>query len=187
MGKEGLRGTGFKTKFLLSFLFFSAFFPIAEGSQASELILKNIRINVHFSPDGGATDAVIKEIVKAKSEVLVLAYSLSSQPIVKALLDAHHRGLTVKIIIDKSERGEGLTPAVILANAGVPVLLDGKHFLAHSSCMIIDRQTVITGSFNYTRASEESNAEDLLILRATRLASVYRDFWEKHRAHSEPD
>lgn len=161
------------------------FCSIAEWSQALELNLQDVLMEAYFSPGGGATEAVTREISKAKSEVLVLAYSLSSQPIVKALLEAQQRGLAVKIILDKSERGEGLTPAVLLANAGASVLLDGRHALAHSSCLIIDGQTVITGSFNYTKASEETNAEDLLILRAPRLAQVYRDYWEKHRAHSE--
>jgi phosphatidylserine/phosphatidylglycerophosphate/cardiolipin synthase-like enzyme len=177
---NGLRAKSFRL--VLGLLIFVS---IADWSQALNLDFKDVQMEAYFSPGGGATEAVTGEISQAKSEVLVLAYSLSSQPIVKALLEAHRRGLAVKIILDKSERGEGLTPAVLLANAGASVLLDGRHGLAHSSCLIIDGQTVITGSFNYTKASEESNAEDLLIIRTPRLAKVYRDVWEKHRAHSE--
>jgi phosphatidylserine/phosphatidylglycerophosphate/cardiolipin synthase-like enzyme len=33
--------------------------------------------------------------------------------------------------------------------------------------MIIDRETVITGSFNFTKAAEEKNAENLLIIRSS--------------------
>jgi phosphatidylserine/phosphatidylglycerophosphate/cardiolipin synthase-like enzyme len=172
-------------KSFLPVLIFFIFFSVSERSQALELSLQDVQMNAYFSPGGGATEAITKEISKSKSEVLVLAYSLSSQPIVKALLEAQRRGLTVKIILDKSERGEGLTPAVLLANAGVSVFWDGKHVLAHCSCLIIDGQTVLTGSFNYTKASEESTAEDLLIIRTPQLAQVYRDFWERHRAHSE--
>jgi phosphatidylserine/phosphatidylglycerophosphate/cardiolipin synthase-like enzyme len=50
--------------------------------------------------------------------------------------------------------------------------------------MIIDKRTVITGSFNFTRAAEEQNAENLLIIRSEVLASYYLDNWQKHRQHS---
>jgi phosphatidylserine/phosphatidylglycerophosphate/cardiolipin synthase-like enzyme len=51
--------------------------------------------------------------------------------------------------------------------------------------MIIDQETVITGNFNFTRAAEEGNAENLLIIRSKELAREYLENWEKHRAHSE--
>ena len=77
-----------------------------------------------------------------------------------------------------------MTPATLLANAGAHVFLDGQHVLMHTNVMILDRRTVITGSFGYTKAAEESNAEDLVILRSPELAALYRDSWEKHKAHS---
>ena len=52
--------------------------------------------------------------------------------------------------------------------------------------MIIDREIVITGSFNFTKAAEEKNAENLLIIRDKGLAKVYIENWEKHKGHSEP-
>jgi phosphatidylserine/phosphatidylglycerophosphate/cardiolipin synthase-like enzyme len=51
--------------------------------------------------------------------------------------------------------------------------------------MIIDQYTVITGSFNFTRAAEEKNAENLLIIKSKELAGIYIDNWKKHREHSE--
>jgi phosphatidylserine/phosphatidylglycerophosphate/cardiolipin synthase-like enzyme len=52
--------------------------------------------------------------------------------------------------------------------------------------MIIDRETMITGSFNFTKAAEEKNAENLLIIRDKALAKVYTENWEKHKGYSEP-
>jgi len=51
--------------------------------------------------------------------------------------------------------------------------------------MIIDKDAVITGSFNFTKAAEEKNAENSLILKNRELARVYRDNWNRHRKHSE--
>jgi phosphatidylserine/phosphatidylglycerophosphate/cardiolipin synthase-like enzyme len=51
--------------------------------------------------------------------------------------------------------------------------------------MIIDKETVITGSFNFTKAAEEKNAENLLIIKNEDLAKVYIENWYKHKEHSE--
>jgi phosphatidylserine/phosphatidylglycerophosphate/cardiolipin synthase-like enzyme len=51
--------------------------------------------------------------------------------------------------------------------------------------MVIDGDTVITGSFNFTKAAEERNAETVLILKDKGLAKLYRDNWEGHKHHSE--
>jgi len=51
--------------------------------------------------------------------------------------------------------------------------------------MIIDNETVITGSFNFTKAAEESNAENLLVVRDKELASRYTENWQVHDEHSE--
>jgi phosphatidylserine/phosphatidylglycerophosphate/cardiolipin synthase-like enzyme len=44
---------------------------------------------------------------------------------------------------------------------------------------------VITGSFNFTKAAEEKNAENLLIIRSKELAKPYHENWWRHREHSE--
>ena len=44
---------------------------------------------------------------------------------------------------------------------------------------------VITGSFNFTKAAEERNAENLLIIKSEVLAKKYLDNWNRHRDHSE--
>jgi len=50
--------------------------------------------------------------------------------------------------------------------------------------MIIDRQTLITGSFNFTRAAEDKNAENLLVLKGNRpLVDRYIRNFEEHRGH----
>jgi phosphatidylserine/phosphatidylglycerophosphate/cardiolipin synthase-like enzyme len=51
--------------------------------------------------------------------------------------------------------------------------------------MIIDREPVITGSFNFTRVAEEKNAENLLIIKSRELAGIYIDNWKKDLEHSE--
>jgi len=44
---------------------------------------------------------------------------------------------------------------------------------------------VITGSFNFTKAAEEKNAENLLIIHSNKLAELYIKNWREHAQHSE--
>ena len=52
--------------------------------------------------------------------------------------------------------------------------------------MIIDGLTVLTGSFNFTKAAEDNNAENLLVIQDAQMAARYAQNWEIHRQHSEP-
>ena len=40
-------------------------------------------------------------------------------------------------------------------------------------------------SFNFTKAAEEKNAENLLIIKSTELVKIYIDNWNKHKEHSD--
>ena len=153
--------------------------------QAVELTLKNTPAQIYFSPHGGCTDAIVKEISKAKSEILVQAYSFTSKDIAKALVDAHKRGVRTEIMLDKGNRAKKYSAADFTHNMGIPTFIDAEHAIAHNKIMIIDRETVITGSFNFTKAAEEKNAENLLILRNRDLGKLYIENWNKHRRHSE--
>ena len=140
---------------------------------------------VYFSPQGGCTEAVVKELGNAKQTVLVQAYSFTSKPIAEALVKAHKRGVKVQVILDKSNKTEKYSAADFVAHAGISTLIDAKHSIMHSKVMIIDGETVITGSFNFTKAAEENNAENLLILQSKDLAGRYTVNWLAHAAHSD--
>ena len=142
---------------------------------------------IHFyqSPHGGCTEAIVAELGKAKSNVLVQAYSFTSAPIAKALVDAHKRGVAIAVILDKSQRTEKYSEADFIAHAGIRTLIDAKHAIAHNKIMVIDGDTVITGSFNFTKAAEEHNAENMLVIEHSVLAEQYMKNWKTHEGHSE--
>lgn len=122
------------------------------------------QVQVWFSPDGGATDAIVTAIHDARKEILMQAYSFTSAPIARALVEAHTRGVTIVAILDKSQRTEHYSGATFLKNAGIPVFIDVQPAIAHSKILIIDRQRIFTGSFNFTTSAEKRNTENLLLL-----------------------
>ena len=140
----------------------------------------------YFSPKGGCTQAIVRELKAARQSILIQAYSFTSAPIAAALVEAARRGVLIEVVLDKSNKTGKYSAADFVAHAGIPTWLDEKHAIAHNKVMILDEATVITGSFNFTKAAEESNAENILILRSPELASRYTQQFIEHRRHSTP-
>lgn len=144
-------------------------------------------IDVYFSPRGGATEAIVDEINKAQSEILVQAYSFTSAPIAKGLIEAKKRGVKIEVVLDKSQRTEKYSSADFITHAGIPTYIDPKHAIAHNKIILVDGQTLITGSFNFSKAAEERNAENLLVIKGNKpLVERYIQNFDEHKSHSEP-
>jgi phosphatidylserine/phosphatidylglycerophosphate/cardiolipin synthase-like enzyme len=144
-----------------------------------------LAVDVYFSPNGGATDAIVRELAAARRSVRVQAYSFTSAPIAGALVDAKRRGVDVLALLDDSNQTDRYSSATFLHNNAVPVLIDAAHAIAHNKVILIDGATVITGSFNFSKAAEERNAENLLVIRDRDLAGKYLANFERHRQHAK--
>ena len=142
-------------------------------------------IEAHFSPSGSPTAAIIEAIGAAKKSIHVQAYSFTSAPIADALKQAHGRGVNVQVILDRSQQTGRYSVMAFLRNAGIGVWIDHSHAIAHNKVIIIDGAVVVTGSFNFTRAAEDKNAENILIVRDAAIARAYLENWQRCKAHSE--
>jgi phosphatidylserine/phosphatidylglycerophosphate/cardiolipin synthase-like enzyme len=92
----------------------------------------------------------------------------------RGVVAAQSRGVNVPGDFGQVPADAQYSSATFLSNVGVPTFIDTKHAIAHSKVMIIDGDTVITGSFNFSKAAEESNAENLLFPGRDRTASEPR-------------
>lgn len=86
---------------------------------------------------------------------------------------------------DKGKKCERYSEAKFLADVGMPTYLDGGYPIAHNKIMLVNGDTIITGSFNFTRAAEERNAENLLVIKGNKgLIEQYLANYVAHRSHS---
>ena len=140
--------------------------PAGPEVPVAKTVIQNTKgyVEIAFSPGGGITGMIVKEIESAKSSIDVQAYSFTSIPITDALVDAKNKGVSVRIILDKSDVREkgGALPALI--SAGIETKIDYAFAIAHSKVMIIDGRDVVTGSFNFTASAEKNNSENCIIL-----------------------
>lgn len=144
-------------------------------------------IQACFTPGENCTAEILRQINTASNTVLVQAYSFASTPIAKALVDAMNNGVNVKVILDKSQKSQRYSSATFLLNHNIPTWIDYKPAIAHIKVMIIVGKEVITGSFNFTKAAQEKNAENLLIIRDAELAMRYAKNWSRRKVESKKD
>ena len=97
----------------------------------------------------------------------MMAYSFQSKDIVDALIRAQKRGVKVRAVIDK-RRNQGEVSLKAIARAqenGIDVRIDGHYHIQHDKVMIVDGNTLETGSFNFAKSAETENSENVLVIR----------------------
>jgi len=161
----------FKMKWIILFL------SILNSKISYADKFQNSKYEVCFTPRDNCADLIIENIDKAKKTLLIQAYSFTSAPIAKSILNAKKRGVDVKIILDKSQFSQKYSSAKFLINQKIPIWKDKKVAIAHNKVMIIDDKITITGSFNFTKAAQEKNAENVLIIEDSLLAKKYTKNW----------
>jgi phosphatidylserine/phosphatidylglycerophosphate/cardiolipin synthase-like enzyme len=170
-------GAGFTGALTLVFLFRHALRRLGRMPE----------IAPHFSPRGGCQEAVVRELKKARREILVQAYSFTADPLTYALVEAKKRGVHVDILLDRSNEAERYSDLRIFLDQGLAPLIDAQHAIAHNKVMVIDQKILITGSYNFTNQAEEENAENLLIIKGhPELVRLYRQNFLAHKGHSKP-
>jgi phosphatidylserine/phosphatidylglycerophosphate/cardiolipin synthase-like enzyme len=144
-------------------------------------------VDVCFRPgEISCESAIVKTIDSARSTLLVQAYGFTDPQIIHAIGEAEKRGATVRVILDKENRQPRYTGASYLRNAGVPVRIDDKVAIAHNKVMVIDGETVIGGSYNYTRSAEDKNAENVTFTISACVAKLYTGNFERRWKASDP-
>jgi len=126
--------------------------------------------SICFTPGAKCEYLITRAIDSAKTELLIQAYHITNHEIIKHILNAKSRGVIVQLIVDKAAKHE-IEPFV---NNDIPVWMDYKPKIAHNKVMIIDRNIIITGSFNFTQNALK-NAENVLIFNDAHVANSYRD------------
>jgi len=140
-----------------------------------------------FSPRGASLELTLSCIRAAERSILVAAYSFTSKPVALALAEAHRRGVAVRVVADKKGNSSRYTAVTYLANHDVPVRLNGRYAIHHHKFMVVDGRHVQTGSFNYSAAAVDKNAENVLVLwDMPELAAQYAAEWQRLWDEAEP-
>ena len=120
---------------------------------------------------GGVDGPLVDAINSARLSVDVAVYSLSLNSVRYALIDAHNRGVTVRMVMESTNMDRSDVQALLAA--GVPIRGDEQPGLMHDKFMIVDRSEVWLGSMNFTDSGTYDDNNNMIRVRSTEVAENY--------------
>ena len=142
-------------------------------------------VRIWTTPENDATQGVIDQMGSAKQSIDLQMFSFTSQRIAKAAIDAHKRGVKVRILLDDGQANSKFSQAQACADAGISVRRDKHPGFAHNKTCIIDGVRSLFGSFNYSVAAQFDNAETMFLDTSKKIAQTLLLNFEKHWEHSK--
>lgn len=134
---------------------------------------------VFFSPGKQCRDAIIRSIKQAKQTVKICVFTISDNDLTAEILKAHRSGITVQVITDDEKSFDRGSDIQELFEAGIKVKNDDSPYHMHHKFCVIDKEIVITGSYNWTRTAAERNQENVLVSSNMNIIKKYLSQFEK--------
>jgi len=138
-------------------------------------------MEVKFSRSESVAEAIMSLLRAASCSIDAALYRLNHPLLARALEEAVERGVRIRLVVDGNKYTEGRATQELLARAIIPFRLaygrQGPGSKMHHKFVILDQQTVLTGSYNWTLESEDENYENLVILEEAQPVEAYtREF-----------
>jgi phosphatidylserine/phosphatidylglycerophosphate/cardiolipin synthase-like enzyme len=145
------------------------------------------QVEVYFAPEDHVADEILSLMKQSKESIHFLAYTLTLDDLGQELVDQYRSRRDVRGVFD-ADMLPGSTGSEydLLRRAGLDVHLDGNPGLMHEKLIIIDGKIVVIGSFNYTRAADERNDENIMVIYDPALARIFETEFQKVLSNSQP-
>jgi phosphatidylserine/phosphatidylglycerophosphate/cardiolipin synthase-like enzyme len=134
------------------------------------IYFNNMKLENYFCPDDNCEARIIQTINNAKQSVYFMTFTFTSESIADALLFLEN--VTIKGIFENRQKS-GYSQYPRLKGFGLDVRVDTNPKTMHHKVFIIDEKIVITGSYNPTKAANEKNDENILIIHDEGIASKF--------------
>jgi len=134
---------------------------------------------LYFSPEDHFRDKLLSLIADAKSEIVFMIYTFTDAQIADALIEAAKRGVAVRGIFDEGQDAyQSYSKYSLLQESGLDVKLDGNPYKLHHKVMVIDANTTVVGSYNFTDAAESKNSEEAMVLYDLSISKQFHEMFE---------
>lgn len=142
-----------------------------------------VRAEVFFSPGPACLDAISRQLKESERQVDICVFTITDDRLASAILDAFKRGVQLRIVTDDDKAHDRGSDVFRLADAGIEVRVDQSDHHMHHKFAVFDRETVVTGSYNWTRSAAQHNRENILVSDDERLVKPYQrvfdDMWDR--------
>ena len=143
----------------------------AEKSSGASVVHPKVTLSdgtqifTYFSPKNDISSSLLKEIGSAKKSIHFMAFSFTQDALGSAMQDRFESGIDVQGVFEKRLVDDRYSEYNAMKKAGLQVAQDGNKGAMHHKVIVIDEETVITGSYNFSKNAEERNSENLLIIK----------------------
>lgn len=138
------------------------------------------KVNLYFMPNSPKiNESIVPLINQARSTINVAIFYLTHKGFTQALINAHKRGVKINIILDASAARNRYVTHKQLRSKGIALKVENWGGKMHMKSLCIDRSILGVGSMNFTKAGEEKNDENMLIIHNATLARQYDTNFKK--------
>ena len=150
-----------------------------KGTTYPVVVVDGTSIECYFAPEDQVQEQIVSEIDAADRSVDVMAFSFTSDDIAEALARRLNKGIKVRGLFEASNANSLYSDDDFLARQGAQIVMDRNARFMHNKVIIIDGETVITGSYNFSNAADRDNDENALILHSPEVAKRYTQQFER--------
>ncbi len=116
-----------------------------------------------FSPGPDCKTAILSLLTQARASLDLCVFTISDDDLTRQILEAHRRGVVVRLITDNDKRNDTGSDVDRLAREGLEVRVDRTEAHMHHKFAIADGALLLNGSFNWTRSASQVNAENVMV------------------------
>jgi mitochondrial cardiolipin hydrolase len=138
-----------------------------------------VEAQAYFAPGDDCLRKLRELCLGAKRTIDVCVYTIADDRLCEALIDAHRRGVSVRILSDDQKVHDTGSDVIRLRDRGIDVRLDDTAFHMHHKFALFDGARLASGSFNWTRGAGTGNEENLVVTDDARLVRSFGGHFER--------
>jgi phosphatidylserine/phosphatidylglycerophosphate/cardiolipin synthase-like enzyme len=133
----------------------------------------------YFSPGDDCPTVIAGLLGRARRTIDVCVFTITDDRVSSALLNAHRRGVRIRVMTDNEKTSDTGSDIDRLAEAGIQVREDRSAYHMHHKFAILDGTRLLTGSYNWTRGAAEHNAENFIVTSDRSLVTLFSREFER--------
>ncbi len=137
------------------------------------LAIGGVEVENYFAPEDDVAEKIIAQLKKARKSIRFMVFSFTDDRMGEVIREKFKAGLAVQGVFEGRGTGSEYSEYGKMRRLQMDVLTDGNPYTMHHKVFIIDDETVILGSFNFTRSADEANDENVLIIHDPAVAASY--------------
>ena len=138
-----------------------------------------VDVTIVFAAEADEIPVLTDVIKEADSNIRIMTFVFSADELGEAMVEMIDKGVTVQGVFENRNSTADWSELPRLHCAGGEMRQDGNRYTLHHKVFIIDDDTVVTGSFNYSDNALSSNDENVVIIKNKEIAALYIDEWQR--------